>query len=328
LRKNPDLSDPEILPVPVRILLLAILIRRTLAVVTLPLLARQAWSSIAVVATIIGIVWCFVRLIGYAEKNFRLRFGRRNLNGGLSILRFVCSALDGLIIFIGLLFLLHHFGINATTALAGLGVGGIAIALAAQKTLENVIAGISLISDKAIRVGDFLKMADTLGTVTDIGLRSTRIRTLDRTIVNLPNGQIANASLENYSLRDQFWFHPIVRLSYETTVAQLRSILEEITALMRRYSGIDLPSVRARLLQFGESSLDIEIFAYLYAADYPDFLRIQEDLLLQIMDVIEAAGARIAVPARSMYVNTPGNRESDREPASRMLIHEPVTQNK
>jgi small-conductance mechanosensitive channel len=101
-------------------------------------------------------------------------------------LRLVRRLIDGLILFAGLLFTLHHFGINLTATLAGLGVGGIAVALAAQKTLENVIAGVFLIADQAVRVGDVLSLGDVQGTVEELGLRSTRIRTIDRTVVSLP----------------------------------------------------------------------------------------------------------------------------------------------
>ena len=303
VRKKADLPDPDVLSMPVRLLLLAVIIRWALNRITLPLLARQFWSSIVAMVVITGCVWLLIRLNGWLEGKVRLRLGRRNLTGALSILRFAVAAIDALVFFVALLVVLRYFGINATTALAGLGVGGIAVALAAQKTLENVIAGISLISDKAIRVGDFLRVSNTLGTVMDIGLRSTRIRTLDRTVVNVPNGQIANASLENLSLRDQFWFHPIVRLTYETTVTQLRSILTGITNLLVQSPRVDKLSARARFLGFGESSLDIEIFAYIYARDWPDFLKVQEELLLEMMDLVEAAGARIALPSRIMYVN-------------------------
>lgn len=305
IHKDPNLPNPEVLPMPVRLLLLAVIIRWGLAVITLPLLAREFWSSIAVLALIVGGVWLLIRLNRLLEAKLRLRLGQRNQTGALSMLRFIRWALDGLAMFIGLLVALRYFGINATTAVAGLGVGGIAVALAAQKTLENVIAGISLISDKAIRVGDFLKLDNTQGTVMDIGLRSTRIRTLDRTVVSVPNGQIANATLENMSLRDQFWFHPILHLTYETTAQQLRSILAGLNHVLLKHPSVHEPSVRTRFLGFGESSLDVEVFSYFYASDWADFLRIQEELLLEIMDLVQAAGAKIALPSRIMYVNTP-----------------------
>ena len=161
------------------------------------------------------------------------------------LVRLLRRTVDLLVIFGGLLAMLRHFGVNLTPALAGLGVGGIAVALAAQKTLENVIAGASLIFDQAVRVGDSLKMGDVLGTVEHIGLRSTRIRTLDRTLVSVPNSQIANVSLESLSARDKFWFHPVVGVRYETTPRQLRTVVDGIRRLLDEHP-VDRPPVGAR----------------------------------------------------------------------------------
>jgi MscS family membrane protein len=322
LKKNPHLPDPEFLPMPVRLLLLAFIIRRTLAAVTLPLLARQVWSNIAMIAAITGCVWLVMRLDRYFEAYIRVRLGRRNLTGAVSMLRFARWAVDGAAIFIGVLVALHFLGVNPTTALAGLGVGGIAVALAAQKTLENVIAGISLISDQAIRVGDFLRVGNALGTVSDIGLRSTRIRTLDRTVVNLPNGQIANASLENLSLRDQFWFHHYVGLPYDTSAGQIRTILDGLRNSLAQSQDVDKRSAFVRFLRFGASSLDLEIFAYVSARDWVDFLRIQEELLLRVMDIIQSAGTRLALPSQTIYVNAPAGQEAHAE-----VVREHVDEN-
>ena len=136
-------------------------------------------------------------------------------------MRLVRRFVDLLVIFAGIMGILYYFGVNPTAIIAGLGVGGIAVALAAQKTLENVIGGISLILDKVVLVGDTLRVPAVEGTVEDLGLRSTRIRTSDRTVVSLPNGQVANMTLENLSTRDKFWFHPILALRYGTTPTQL-----------------------------------------------------------------------------------------------------------
>jgi MscS family membrane protein len=303
LRKNPVLPNPDVLSGPVRLLLFAFLVRWGSSRIPLPLLAREFWSGIAFSAGSAGCVWFLMRLSSWSERKLRLRLGRRNSTGALSVLRFVRSAVDATFIFVGLLVLLHYFDIKATTALAGLGVGGIAVALAAQKTLENVIAGVSLISDEALRVGDFLRVGTTLGTVTDIGLRSTRIRTLDRTVVNLPNGQIANANLENLSERDRFWFHHVLALICETSSAQIRGILAGLTEVLANRPEIYESTGRVRLLGFGTSSFDLEMFAYVAARDWPDFLRIQEELLLDVIQVVERAGARIALPSQIMYVN-------------------------
>ncbi len=152
-----------------------------------------------------------------------------------------------------------------------LGVGGIAVALAAQKTLENVIAGASLIFDQALRVGDTLKMGEVFGTVDQIGLRSTRIRTLDRTIVSIPNGQIANATLETISARDKFWFHPVVTLRRDTTPDQLHDVVNGIRGMLGQDPSVDTESVRVRFFRLGAFSLDVEVVAYLFGARLESF---------------------------------------------------------
>ena len=224
--------------------------------------------------------------------------------GSACVLRLIRRVIDVLVLFAGLLFTLHHFGVNPTAALAGLGVGGIAVALAAQKTLENDIGGISLIADQAVPVGDILKLGDISGTVEDVGLRSTRIRTLERTVVSMPNGQIASMSLETFSARDKFWFHPLVGLRYETTPAQLCSVITGIRKLLTGDCGVDSDSVRVRFVRFAAFSLDVDIFAYVFARDWSHFLEIQEELLLGIIDVVQQAGAEIAFPSQTMYLAT------------------------
>ena len=205
---------------------------------------REFWANAAALIIIVASTWLLIRLNGEVKSTsvagFLLRTARRCP---------CCSVgrrgVDILIVFVALVVTLRHFGIDPTPALAGLGVGGIAVALAAQKTLENVIAGASLIFDQAVRVGDFLKMGEIEGTVDHIGLRSTRIRTLDRTVVSVPNSQIANASLETISARDKFWFHPVVGLRYETTPDQLHAVVDGIRQLLLEQASID-PRIGAR----------------------------------------------------------------------------------
>jgi MscS family membrane protein len=169
LRRKSALPNPEFLSHPVRLLLLAFTIRWALSKISLPLLARQFWSSAASAITIAACVWLLILLNSRGEEYIRQRLRNRNLTGVTS-LRLTRRVIDLLVIFAGVFVALHHWGIKATPALAGLGVGGIAVALAAQKTLENVIGGISLIFDQVVRVSDTLKVGDTLGTVEEIGV--------------------------------------------------------------------------------------------------------------------------------------------------------------
>lgn len=304
LRHDTSLDNPQLLRVPARLLLVAFTIYLLVKNIGLPLLARQFWSTVALFVTIAACVWWLLLMNRSAESYLLKR--RPNLSGSASVLRLSRRVIDGLLLFAGFLFVLYHFGIDPTAALAGLGVGGIALALAAQKALENVIGGVSLIADQAVRVGDFLNLADVQGTVVDVGLRSTRIRTLDRTLVSLPNGQIAGMRVESLSARDKFWFHPIFGLRYETSPAQLHSVLEGTRTFLSQHPHVEPSSVRARFIRFGQCSFDVEIFAYVYACDWSDFLEIQEGLLFAVIETVHNAGTALAFPSRTLYMAESG----------------------
>jgi MscS family membrane protein len=310
LRRDAKLLRPQILPAPVRLLLLTLVIQSLLSKVGLSLLARQFWSTLTLVIAILSITWLLSLANGWVEGYILDRLQSRALSGSAAVLRLTRRVIDVLILFAALLFTLHHFGVNPTAAFAGLGVGGIAVALAAQKTLENVVGGISLIADQAVHVGDTLKLGETVGTIEGVGLRSTRIRTLDRTLVTIPNGQIATMSLETLSVRDKFWFHPVVGLRYETTPAQIREIVIGVRNLLIEQSDVDPISVRVRFLRLGAFSLDVDIFAYISARDWDHFLEIQEKLLLCIMEIVQQAGAEIAFPSQTMYLATDSSEKA------------------
>jgi MscS family membrane protein len=298
--RNAGLADPQLFPPPIRLLLVALSIHWLMSTVGLSLLARQFWATAIFIVVIAACTWLLMLLNRWGEGYVVAR--HPSMSGSAAVLRLVRRVLNGIVFFAGVIFTLHHFGVNPTAALAGLGVGGIAVALAAQKTLENVIAGISLIADQAVHVGDTLKLGDIVGTVEDVGLRSTRIRTMDRTVVSVPNGQIANMSLETLSARDKFWFHPLIGVRYETTPQQLRSIVIGVRELLTGHTKLDSLSVRVNFLRLSASSIDVEIFAYVFAIDWVDFLQIQQELLLSVMGIIREAGAEIAFPSQTMYL--------------------------
>jgi MscS family membrane protein len=290
------------LPGSVRLILIAAAIRWMLVSVDLPLFERQFWLATARLLTTSGLVWQMLLLNAFGERYVHKRLQSSSSGDLTALLRLARRVADVLIVATGWLIIFAYFGIDPTAALAGLGIGGIAVALSAQKTLENVIGGLSIIFDKAVRVGDFVKVGDTAGTVDYIGLRSTRIRTVDRTMLSVPNGQIANINIETVSARDKFRFNHFVGLGYQTTAAQMRTIVAELTGLLRRHPLVDDSSIRARFIRLGPSSIDVEVFAYLFARDWPHFLEVQEELLLDLMEIVEHAGATIAYPSQTLYL--------------------------
>jgi MscS family membrane protein len=195
--------------------------------------------------------------------------------------------------------ILSNWGYNTTTILAGLGVGGLAVALAAQKTIENLFGGVSVISDRPVSVGDFCKFGDRSGTVEDIGLRSTRIRTADRTLVSVPNGQFSSMTLENFSRRDKMLFHVTLNLRRDTSSEQVRSVLDSVTKILKDHPRIETGPVPVRFVGVGSYSLDVEIFVYVSTQSGDEFLEMQQDLLLAILDAVERAGTALALPTQA-----------------------------
>jgi MscS family membrane protein len=285
---------------PIRILLFASAIW-VISLVSQSVLAKAFWAYGAATLTVIGTTWLLLRLI---DIYFDLK--ERQSAGGprdkVSLLQLGRKLVKILAVMIGALFIFYFAGINLTAVLAGLGVGGIAVALAAQKTLENLLGAITVVSDQPIRVGDYCRAGEYQGTVLSIGFRSTRIRTLGRTIVSIPNGQLATMNLENFSLRDKIWFRHGLNLRYETTPEQLRCILAEIRGMLYGHPKVESSSARVRFVGFGNSSLDLEVFAYVLETEYAIFLQIQEDLLLRIMDIVAANGSGFAFPSQTTYL--------------------------
>ena len=285
---------------PVRILMFALAIW-VISLYSRSLLGSLFWTYVASTLTVIGATWLCVRVMDIVFKLKQRQFSVTS-SSKVSLLQLVEKLCKVLGVIAGALVILHIAGINIAAAITGLGIGGIAIAFAAQKTLENLFGGVMIISDRPIRVGDFCRAGDTLGTVENIGLRSTRIRTLKRTVVSVPNGQLAVMNLENFAVRDKIWFHHHLSLRYETTADQLRYILAEIRKMLYGHPKVESMSARVRFVGFGSSFFNLEIFAYILETEYEPFLQVQEDLLLRIMDIIEAGGSGFAFPSQTTYL--------------------------
>jgi MscS family membrane protein len=206
------------------------------------------------------------------------------------------------IVALSLIVFLAYLGVSVASLIAGLGIGGLALALAAQKTVENLFGTLSIGVDQPLREGDFVRVAEHLGTVEAIGLRSTTIRTLDRTLVTVPNGQLADSKIESYTARDRIRLACTLGLVYDTTAAQLRGVLQGVEAVLRGHAKIWPDTVVVRFQQFGESSLDIEVMAWFETSDWGEFQGIRQDVLLAFMAVIEEAGTSLAFPTRTVHV--------------------------
>jgi len=281
----------------------------TISLGSASLLARLFWTFLASTLAVVGLTWLLLYLIDAGAEIIE----RRRPEAANAVIRLSATLMKALAVIVGLVVIFYYFaGINVTAVVAGLGIGGIAVAFAAQKSIENFFGGLFLVWDKPIRLGDFCRAGEHQGTVEHIGIRSTQIRTLARTLVSIPNGQLSAISVENFAMRDRFLFRHTLNLRYETTADQLRYLLTQIRELLYQHPRVDSATARVRFVAFGQSSIDVEIFAYVLETAQEPFLAVQEDLLLRIMDLVEAGGSGFAFPSQTLYMAKDGGLDAEK----------------
>jgi MscS family membrane protein len=263
---------------------------------------RYAYSRVAlVVAVIISAVlaWRLVSVTFAHARQFALRRGRSNTRS-LMLLgeRFV----KVLVVVIAVLGLLTLAGLDPTTALAGVGIAGVAVALGAQKSIENLLGAIFLLTDRALAVGDYCRVADREGWIEDITLRSVRLRTPQRTLVSIPAGLLAQGSIENFATRGKIPVQSILRLRYGTTAEQLQTVLSGIDRILAEHPTVEKETARVRLVEFGPQAVELELFAYITTSDMTTFLKVREHLLLRVAAVVESSGSAFAAPTQFIHM--------------------------
>jgi MscS family membrane protein len=312
-RPNPMLQDlHDSIAGPVKLILTIVFHGLGVAILGLPRLFRGYYPRFAYIILVVGLAWLVFRLINRWAERARAMAMEGHRSGSIVLLG--QRILTVVVVIVAALVMLSIFGFDITAAVAGLGIGSIAIAFAAQKTLENLLGGISILGDQVIRVGENCRIGGKVGTIEDISLRSTRIRTLDSTELSVPNGQLANMNIENLSRYDKSSFRETIKLQRETSSDQMRLLLANLRALLYRDPRVDPDVARVRFIGFGESSLDVEIYCHILTGNFSEFLAIREDLLLRIMDLIAAAGVGLALPSRTLCM--PSDQGLGHQPAA------------
>jgi MscS family membrane protein len=284
-------------------MLVAVLIHyRFVFLIGTSILYRQYYQRIVVVLLAFAFYWALTRITHWIFRSIWLSLTVRGLLAERSLVSLSRRVLDVVIFVLIALAVLSKLDVNVTAALAGLGIGGLAIGLGAQKTFENLLGGISILTDKAIVVGDACKIGDQTGVVEDIGLRSTKLRTENRTLVSIPNGTVATATLENFRLRDKILFKQVVRLRYDLSPDHVRYVLGQIYEVLVHHAKVEEASARVRLVKFGEYAIEVEIYAYILERDYGEFLAVQEHLVLLVMETLDRTGATVALPSQTTMV--------------------------
>ena len=284
-----------------------------------PPLLYRAYYARFLAALLVGCFAWFVSRMTDRGFDHAVNRTRTQRAGGESILVVLQRLTRVLMLLIGFVAALAALGVNVRTTLAGLGIGGLALALGAQKSLENILGGITLLMDKAVHVGNFCKIGNQVGTVEDIGLRSVKLRTLDQSLLVVPNGALAQMQFENFGPRRKCLLNQHFSLRIETQVDQLRFVLDRVQNMLDEHPEVETGTSRIRVADFAGSSFELELWAFVKTADWGAFTVVRQDVILKIAEIVEAAGTRLAAPTQLMYLSRDAG--VDREKANDIAPH-------
>ena len=303
IRKGPvDEQLDKFIAGPVRFIIFILLSRSQLGDIASSALAKAVLETRTLMVIIVA--WLILGLVDLIFGRLAERMKAAGNEHSVMLLRPARLIFKVLITILAFMSWLDNIGFSVSAMIAGLGVGGIAIGLALQKSIENLIGAFTIYIAHPIRVGDFCRIGAHVGTIEEIGLRSTLLRTLDRSIVDIPNGTLSSMNIENLTKREKILFKRIIRLRNDSTPTQVRLILENIREMLVAHEDVHLIPARVRLTEYGEYSLNLELFSYIKTTDFDRYLSIVEDLNLKILDIVEAAGTKLAVPVRNIEDNS------------------------
>jgi MscS family membrane protein len=321
-RKRPNLQSYRRISTPLLISFSALAHRIIAHYFGLPLLTRLYYGRLIGVLINIGFFWFLLRVSSLTMQRLRAHTVSAGRLGTGTLMVLAERLLTAAVVTLAVLATLGILGFHLTTVLAGLGIGGIAIAFAAQKTLENLFGGVSVLADEVIRVGDYCRFGDRTGTVEDISLRSTRVRTDARTELSIPNGALATMNIENFTRRDKIQFNPVLAVRYETTPDQLRYLLAEVRRLLYEHPKVESETANIRFANFDNSALRLEISSYVLTRDSNEFIAIREDLLLRIMDIVAKSGTEFAFPSQTLYFSRDAGLDTEKAGAAEQQVQQ------
>lgn len=283
---------------PLRFLIMILIFRSGFDLIAPSLSARALFEAKTLL--VLAVYWVMLGIVDVVMYRLADRMKRNGQQDAAVLLKPASTGVKLIIALLAIISWMDNLGYEVTTILAGLGVGGVAVALAAQKSLENLIGSITIYASQPVHVGDFCKFGDTLGVVEEIGLRATQLRTLSRTVVHIPNAMFASGKIENLSQRDKILYRTRLRLSYNDAPAQVKQVLVKIRELIEQHKFIDEENSRVRFLEFGEYAQELELYVYIKTKDFIEYLEYRENINLSIHEIIESAGAHLTVPVKAI----------------------------
>jgi MscS family membrane protein len=278
--------------------------------------SRLVYSRCVLVVLVLLLSVLLWRVMGLSFAQARDVAHRRGRAGTQSLMMLAERMLKVVLVLVSIVLLLTLAGVDTTTALAGVGLGGVALALGAQKSVENLLGAVFLLTDHAFAIGDFCRVADRVGWIEDITLRSVRLRTLEQTLLSIPAGVLSQANIENFTTRHKMVMQSTLCVRYDTTTPQLRSIVDQIHALLLAHPDLEREGARISVVNFGVRAIELELFAFVKTADMARFVAVRQEVLLAAAAIVESEGSAFARPTEFLYLKQDGSEARRVSPSS------------
>jgi len=276
--------------------------------------AKLVFGTLKVLVAV-DVVWFLFRIVDVIAEYLAKLTRRTESQLDDQLVPLVSKALKAAVVLVGTVTILQELGINVTGLVAGLGIGGLAIALGLQDTLANFFGSVFILIDRPFSVGDWIKIDDVEGTVTAVGFRSTRIETFPKTIVTIPNKTVANATIDNCSRMPKRRVYQTVGVTYETTAEQMEKAVRVVRDIVENDEGVDNEYIVVRFREFSDSSLDIIVYYFTKATAFAEHLETKERINLAIMRAVDDMGLSIAFPTRTVYLEGQVQDVRDEKPS-------------
>jgi MscS family membrane protein len=277
------------------LVLLGVMAFRIFEQMIAPAALTRVYVDRALLMIVVGsFAWGLINLLDFLIVRLDRRLNQRQRVVSHSVIYLGRRVLKTVIAVFAAILILDNWGFNMTTIIAGLGVGGIAVALAAQQTIANVFGGVSVIGDAPVMVGDFGNFGGVVGTIEDIGLRSARVRTLGRSVVSIPNSSFAGMNLENYAVRDKILFNPNFPIKRTTSREEIHRLLNGLTEMLRKNRQVEIGLTPARISAYSAASFTVELFAYVLTPNMDEYYKQQGELFLAIDEVVTSLNIELA----------------------------------
>ena len=315
-RNNLDDIIGSIVVPPARILLIAFSILIIAQLLNLDSIALQFSARITRTLVIIAFALIAYRVVTLVLLTRGRLFSITGVAIEEALLPFARTGLQIIIFAILLVIIIQEWGYDVSGLIAGLGIGGLAISLAAQDTLSNLFGFTAIVGDRPFAVGESIKTKDVEGTIEHVGLRSTRVRQMDQAVVTVPNSMLASSAILNWSRLNKRQINLTLGIAYGVTAQELETLLQRLRDLLTHWENVEEKSLIVHLVNFGERSLEILVRGYLNIADWTEFTQAKELIFLAIMWVVEEMGLQIAVASRTLYIENLGELFSQPIPRS------------